>query len=64
MTDKGLMRESIQVTIAMPLDATPVSSLYLKLFTYSSFAASASLNASLGKWPSFIVSPNRSHECC
>jgi hypothetical protein len=43
------MRESIQVTIARPFWATPVSSEYLKDFTYSAFASVRSLKESAGK---------------
>jgi hypothetical protein len=34
MTDKGLIRESMQVTIAKPFWATPVNPEYLNVLMY------------------------------
>jgi hypothetical protein len=45
-TDSGLMRESMQVTMAKPFWAVPVSPEYLNVLMYSSLAANASANSS------------------
>jgi hypothetical protein len=49
----------MQVTIAKPFWATPVSSEYLKDLMYSSFASRASLNESCGKELTDISTPPR-----
>jgi hypothetical protein len=61
ITDNGLIRESMQVTIAKPFWATPVKPEYLKVLMYSSLAANSAEKESCGKELSDMSTPSRIH---